>query len=118
MALRSKRSNRPSADDVKSAAENTASEISEQISALRARLEDLVDTLTETGEDRAKDVARHARSAARSAYDHAGRGYDVAADRAVEARDAAARLTSERPALALAVAAGLGVLVGIALFRR
>jgi ElaB/YqjD/DUF883 family membrane-anchored ribosome-binding protein len=106
----------------KSYSERKVDEISGHLGALRARLEDLVETVAEMGEERGKGAARHARSAAhtaaRSARHGAERGYELAAIRADEARVAAAKLTSERPALVVGIALGLGVLAGIALMRR
>ncbi len=116
MALRNKRNS--GSAEISSAAEATASQITSQINALRARIEDLTETLAESGETHARDAARHARAAAKNAVHGAERGYELAADRALEARDAAAKLTSERPGMALGLAVGFGLLAGILLTRR
>jgi len=106
------------ADDLKEAAAGAQSEMSDQLGALRSRIEELARMLAETGEYRAKAAAATARSAAKGAMREAGRGYEYAADQAEEARTAATRMTAERPAMALGLAAALGLLAGIALMRR
>lgn len=82
------------------------------------KFEELSSSLAEAGQQTTHAALREARRAGRKAAHTAGQGYDAAADYAGNVYGGAEKFTSERPATALGLAAGLGLLAGLLLARR
>jgi len=95
-----------------------SSDISAQLETLRADMARLVETVTALGRARSGDAVA---SLSETAHDLRRRGEEnlaAARDRGEAAMDQAAEYVRRRPTEAVAVAAGLGVLLGLFLNRR
>jgi len=108
------------AQSLKSAAgmEPSGSEIYAQLETLRADMAKLVETVTALGRARTGDAAA---SLGETAHELRRRGEEnltAARERGEAAMDQAAEYVRRRPTEAVAIAAGLGVLLGLFLNRR
>lgn len=106
------------AKSVKQGAHAAGADLSEQVGALRKRIEELAEALGNTGHDKARAAVDEARKASRQALLQAEKGYGAVADHTRAAGATTARVTAERPAIALGFAAAIGLLAGYALARR
>ncbi len=92
-------------------ARTAAGELAAELALLKMQVEELTADLAGHGRKRAEAAARQMAATARE-------GYEKAAEGASTAVNETERLVTKRPTTALAVAAGLGVLIGMALARR
>lgn len=105
-------------DNATKAAENAASQVSDRMSSVREELTTMASSLYEGGREHGKALAR---SASRDAGKLMEKGSEAAGQLRHQASDLAGRtqdLVRERPAVALGIAVGLGVLVGMLTRRR
>lgn len=86
-------------------------DLADDFSSLKAQLEDLTKSVAKMSAERVDGAARQIASTANA-------GYERAADTVVDAYSEAERFTAEKPAMALGMAAGLGLLAGMLLTRR
>ncbi len=92
-------------------ARTAAGELADELALLKMQVEELTAELAGHGKQKAEAAARQMAATARE-------GYEKAAEGASAAYDETERLVTKRPATTLALAAGLGVLIGMALSRR
>lgn len=105
-------------DQAAKAAENTAAQVSERMSSVREELSSMASGHYEGGREHGKALAR---SAGRDASRLMEKGSEAAGQLRSQASDLAVRtedLVRQRPAVALGIAVGLGVLVGMLTRRR
>ncbi|MCC5970579.1 MAG: DUF883 family protein [Pararhodobacter sp.] len=99
------------ASDLRDTASAARDDLAEQVSLLRMQLEDLASSVAEAGQQKASQAVREARRVGEESY-------EAVADYAGDAYAEAERFTADRPATALGMAAGMGLLVGLFLGRR
>ncbi len=105
-------------DNTSKTAQDAASQMSDRMSSVRDELSSMTSSLYEGGREHGKALAR---SAGRDASRLMEKGSDAAGQLRNQATDLAGRtqdLVRERPAVALGIAVGLGVLVGMLTRRR
>ncbi|QOV90064.1 hypothetical protein [Humisphaera borealis] len=91
------------------------------VADIRDRAGHLRDDMAEHGREAAgylRDAARSARKTAGKVGDEVAHGYDVARDYTTRRAQEAMSLVHKHPAAAIAIAAGLGVLIGGLLLAR
>lgn len=96
----------------------TNEDLAKQIDQLRTDLSDLGDILKSLTKQRVEETKGRAASAARHAQDRGREVLDEAAATLEGLEDQAVRTVREKPAQSLAIAAGLGLLVGYLMNRR
>ena len=96
----------------------TADDLGKQMETLRADMAKLTETLADLTRAEARNAANGAKRVARKARDGVEHEYDKLQHQAVEAVDHADALIREKPAMAMGVAAGVGLLVGLMMSRR
>ncbi len=101
-------------EKVRDPAANAVAELGERATDLRDRVADKAE---EVG-GRLRQAARGARDVAHRVGDEVGHGYDVAKDYAVRHGREAVSLVQRHPVATIAIAAGLGVLIGGLLLAR
>lgn len=102
------------ADMAQDEADTAGAAVSEELAQLSRRIEELADTLS----DQARSAAETAAEKTGTLGRHAARQAREARQHTAAAVSGAERLAAERPALAVGVAAGAGVLAGLLLARR
>jgi ElaB/YqjD/DUF883 family membrane-anchored ribosome-binding protein len=106
------------ADMAQSDTKATADDLSKQLDALRADVASLTETLGNMTRAEAREAANGAKRVVRKARDGVEQEYDKLHHQAVEAVDHADALIREKPAMAMGIAAGLGLLVGLMMSRK
>ena len=106
------------ADTAEAQADQAGSAIADELALLKMQIEDLSETLSGKARATADAAAETASEAARRIAQRSEAGYEQAAAHAADAYAEAERFASERPVLALGLAAGAGVLAGLLLARR
>lgn len=96
----------------------TADDLGKQMDILRADVAKLTETLTEMTRAEARFAADGAKRVVRKARDGVEHEYERLQHQAVEAVDHADALIREKPAMAMGIAAGIGLLAGLMLSRR
>ncbi len=96
----------------------TAEDLAEQVSALKADVARLTELLGQYGRTRAGDAAEEAERRAAALRAEVERQASRLGDQARRASDDAHDFVRERPGMAVALAAGLGFLVGFLTSRR
>jgi ElaB/YqjD/DUF883 family membrane-anchored ribosome-binding protein len=96
----------------------TPDDVSEQLAVLRNDVAALTNTLKDLTRAEAQDAADGAKRVARKARDGVEHEYVKLQKQAGDAVDHADALIREKPAMAMGVAAGVGLLVGLMLSRR
>jgi ElaB/YqjD/DUF883 family membrane-anchored ribosome-binding protein len=95
-----------------------ADDLSKQLETLRADVAGLTEALGNLTRAEAREVASGAKRVARKARDGVEHEYEKLQHQAVEAVDHADALIREKPAMAMGIAAGVGLLVGLMMSRR
>lgn len=96
----------------------TADDLGKQMEILRADVAKLTETLTDLTRAEARYAANGAKRVVRKARDGVEHEYDKLQHQALEAVDQADALIREKPAMAMGIAAGVGLLVGLMMSRR
>ena len=96
----------------------TADDLAAQMEALRADVAALTTTLADLTRAEARDAADSAKRAARKTRENVEHEYEKLHKHAEDAVDQADALIREKPAMALGIAAGLGLLIGLLMSRR
>ncbi len=99
--------NSPSSDD-----------LMREIETLRADLARITETMAEMGKAEARSMASEVRKRSRKAREQVEDELENLRGSAEAAIDQADDLIRERPALAMAIAAGLGLVAGLLLYRK
>jgi ElaB/YqjD/DUF883 family membrane-anchored ribosome-binding protein len=89
-----------------------------EIETLRADLARVTETLAEMGKAEARSMADEVRKRSRKARAHVEDEFEHLRGSAEAAIDQADELIRERPAIAMTIAAGLGLIVGLLLYRK
>jgi ElaB/YqjD/DUF883 family membrane-anchored ribosome-binding protein len=96
----------------------TADDLAKQMETLRADVAHLTETLGKLTRAEAQEAAVGARRVVRKARDGVEHEYERLQHQAVEAVDHADALIREKPAMAMGIAAGVGLLAGLMLSRK
>ncbi|MCD1627593.1 MAG: DUF883 family protein [Paracoccaceae bacterium] len=96
----------------------TTDDISEQLATLREDVAALTTTLRDLTRAEAQDAAKGAKRMAGKAREGVEHEYERLQKQAGDAVDHADALIREKPAMAMGIAAGVGLLVGLMLSRR
>lgn len=89
-----------------------------EIETLRADLARVTETLAEIGKAEARSMADEVRKRSRKARDQVEDEFEHLRGSAEAVIDQADDLIRERPALAMTIAAGLGLIAGLLLYRK
>ncbi|MDM7971228.1 MAG: hypothetical protein QUV10_16570 [Paracoccaceae bacterium] len=95
-----------------------ADDLSKQLETLRADVASLTEAIGNLTRAEAREAADGARRVVRKARDGVEHEYEKLQHQAVEAVDHADALIREKPAMAMGIAAGVGMLVGLMMSRR
>ncbi len=96
----------------------SSEDLMREIAILRADLGKITETLTAMGRAEAQSVTDDLRHKSRRTRQHVEEELDHLRDTAESALDRADDLIRERPGLSMAIAAGLGLVVGLLLYRK
>lgn len=93
--------------------EASYSELSEQVAILKSDFSDMASTVEKLFGEQKAELKKMAANKAGYALNVAGDAATKATDTAVQARDTTVEAIKERPLTALAVAGGIGLLIGV-----
>lgn len=96
----------------------SSEDLMREIATLRADLGKITETLTAMGRAEAQSMTDELRSKTRRTRKHVEDELDHLRDTAENALDRADDMIRERPGLSMAIAAGLGLVVGLLLYRK
>lgn len=96
----------------------SSEDLMREVAALRADLGKITETLAAMGRAEAETVTEELRHKTRRARQQVEEELDHLRDTAENALDRADDMIRERPGLSMAIAAGLGLVVGLLLYRK
>ncbi|MFU8862649.1 MAG: DUF883 family protein [Rhodobacterales bacterium] len=96
----------------------TQEDLAVQMQVLRDDVASLTSTISELTRTQARDAASSAKRVIRKTRDGVEHEYEKMHDRAEDALDHADAFVREKPAAAMGIAAGFGLLVGLMMSRR